>query len=275
MSNTTSRWRNVCATYASVAFDARNCCSPIDKRKGSPIDVYLQNSIEIVLLGTPDAITAKPILGRMILLGIISEVEGYFKQILANCVNQCSICRSHAASQHIPFAAIDYYEESELEIALVESVSFASVGELAKHTKKLTGLDLNGQEIKAVIQPFDQICHLRHASVHARGALGSGNMRELAHATSSRQQVNLSFSDIQSIVAACHNLVRVYNRELFFRVIERWLKEHRFIGDWKSDRKIFGPIFNSFYSRIDACDPKNSYAAYQALKPDVSRFLSV
>jgi len=275
VSSTTSRWRNVCATYVSVAFDARNCCSPIGKGAGSPIDVYLNNSTEIVLLGTPDAIREKPILGRMILLGVISEVEGYFKQILANCVSQCSICRSHAASQQIPFAAIDYYEENEVEIALVESVSFASAGELAKHTKKLTGLELNGPEIKAVIQPFDHICHLRHASVHARGALGTGNMRELAHTSSSRLQVNLSFPDIQTIVAACHNLVRVYNRELFFRVIERWLKERRLMGDWESDRKIFSPIFNSFYSKTDACAPKNSYAAYRALKPEMSRFLTV
>ena len=269
------RWREVCRPPHSISFDASKCCSPVGEVGVSPIDNYLRRTADIVLIGAPDSIAKNSSLGRLILLGVVSEVESFFKQVLGGCVRLCNSCRRSASSHVIPFAAVDYYENDDIEYALVESISFATNGEIVRQTKKLTGLDLGSSpELKTAVQQFDHVCHLRHAAVHASGILGTGNIREISRESRMKLQVDLQFAEIQTIVAICHNLVREYNRALYSKVIDRWLDDKLLKGDWQVDRNQFAPVFQLFHSVEDSCGPSNAYNAYRSLRPTLLRRLS-
>lgn len=270
-----SRWRDVCRSPQSIRFDAGDCCVPADEAGISPIDGYLRRTKGITILGTPQAMGMNPSLGKLILLGVVSEVESFFKQIVGGCVRLCSLCRQSASKHTIPFAAVDYYQEDDIEYALVESVSFATSGEILRQTEKLTGLKLKGSGLNAVIQQFDYVCHLRHAAVHASGILGTGNVREISQSSTTKLQVDLNFAKVQGIVAICHNLIREYNRDLFSRLVDRWIDNRVLVGNWQTDRDRFAPAHHLFHSVEDAFGPSTAYNAYRSLRPILLRRLSI
>lgn len=268
------RWREVCGQSRSITFDVTNCCVTAATVPRSPIDDYLLNGRDILLLGTEEDLRDHPALGRLILLGVVSGAEAYFKQIISRCVKHCSTCRNSAAKHVIPFAAVEYYGGDDVATALVESISFATAGEIVNKTKKFTGIDMKGAELTEAVRIFDRICQLRHAAVHANGVLSAANAREIGDGRAKRLRVRIDFASVQTIAAACNNLIREYNRELFFHLVTRWFKEKRLSGDWQQDRSQYTPIFTAFYSVVDEVGPNNAYNSYRALRPTLLRFIA-
>src|SRR5439155_1081418 len=93
-------------------------------------------------LGDQAALVASPTLGRLLVLGLVSGVELYFRAILTGLLRCCPICRGHAADQVIPFGAIDYYGSDEVEWGLFDAMSLAGATEIRTRTQRLLAIDV-------------------------------------------------------------------------------------------------------------------------------------
>jgi hypothetical protein len=239
----------------------------------SPIDDFYRYSRDIVKLGSPSQLTENPILGRLLLLALVSGVELYFRSILSGIIKHCPIARKHAFKQQISLENVEYYGFDEIGLGLLEGVSLADSGSIKKETKRLTGIELkNGKSsVWISLLDFDKICQFRHATAHSRGQLSARNLRELGISVDRRTRYVLSVSlkEFQNAAQICHNCVQAYNRYMYRKLIERWLGNHILIGKWKTDSKKFSNLFKLFKSEIDNVAFNLPKEAYMDLMPTI------
>lgn len=264
-------WLCVCEPEVAVQLAGADFSAEFESAPSSPIDDYYAYVEHLLTLGSEAALEDSPTLGRLLLLGLVSGVESYFRSVIAAVVRICPLCRVGAADQLIPLGAIDYYGTEALELGLFDAASLAGATELRKRTHALLGIDLNSQaSASAALSEFDKVCHLRHAAVHARGTLGRGNAVALAlSADDGRRALQVSFASLQQAGLACHSMVRAYNRVVYRKTIERWIAKDVLVGTWSQDKTRFKPLFELFRSQRDDVAPTNAYQAHRSLVKSV------
>lgn len=260
-------WSAVCAVEGSEALDVENICTPRALENLSPIDVHRSSSQQLLAMGQPQDLQSNPLLGRLLIVGLVAATEEYMRSVVAGVLQVCPYARLESAPQMVSLGAVDYYAREELARGIYEHVSFATASEVAKRTGAILGIQIKqGTSLFGALQEFDRLCQLRHACAHSDGVLGHNNLRELgARRGLGTQTVLITFASLQSAGAICYNTVRAYNRHVFRSVIERWVAEGEFDGTWKSDRDRFTALFRLFRSRTDNVGPANAYQAYRTL----------
>jgi hypothetical protein len=238
----------------------------------SPIDDFYSYLRSIITIGTREALELHPSLGKVLLLGIVSGTEYYFRAMLSKLIRACPLTRAHSAPQMLTFGATEYYSRSEIGFALLEGHSFSSKSELVKQTERVTAFRWkDSSSISSAVAEFDRLCHLRHAAVHARGDIGARNIQELKlDNISGRIAVKIDFDGFQQAAAVCQNVVRAYNAFLYTESLRRWIDRGLLSGQWNRDRTKFSAMFRLFHSSTDndpACLPN---AAYNTLLPDIT-----
>ncbi len=78
-----SRWQlELCAPATSVQIDTVACFdTQYSDPAASPIDRFFQKHREINQLCTPQQLDAHPVLGGLALLGSVSAVESFFREL--------------------------------------------------------------------------------------------------------------------------------------------------------------------------------------------------
>lgn len=260
-------WLQVCAPEEAIELSAEDFCSDTLASGGSPIDDYYGYVEHLLTLGDDAALAASPTLGRLLVLGLVSGVEFYFRDLLGGLLRCCPLCRKHAADQPLSFGALDYYGPDAVEFGLLDATSLAGAREVRGRTQKLLALEIKpGSSVSAALDEFDRVCHLRHAAVHARGALGRGNATALGVGSDlGTRTMSVTLPALHDAARVCHSVVRAYNRFVFEAIIFRWLGNDLFAGDWPTDRKLFAPLFTLVYSKRDKLAPTNAYLCYRKL----------
>jgi hypothetical protein len=268
-------WCQISASEEAVSLTGfESFCGDADTGNANAIDSYYAYTRELLLLGNWEALEEHPILGRLLLLGVASGVEQYFRTLLSEVIGLCPIARESAASQMIALGSVGYYGDRHA-LGLFENTSFASKGEIRKKTQNVLGVPIpDKSSVAKAIELFETVCCLRHASVHARGELSPGNIRELGLSPTNRKAVRIGYAQFQVVAQVSHNLVRAYNRFLFKALLERWIARGLFSVDWDHDKKLFNPLFQAFKSRRDAVGPRNGYQAYRKLRPAIVKRIS-
>ena len=87
------RWIEVCSPEVAVQIDVSDFCSPIDRSVVSPIDAAYEYFRSAVVLGPPALVAESPALGRLLLLGLVSAVDDYFRRVLAGLIAVCPLAR--------------------------------------------------------------------------------------------------------------------------------------------------------------------------------------
>jgi hypothetical protein len=243
----------LCEPEQAAALRPRDFCRPRRVGALSPIDTYYAYSEQLVVMGTDEILKAQPILGRLLVLAFVAGVESYIRHLLAGLVRVCPVCQRNADELTLTLGAIRYYEQELLALGLFENVSFADPKTLKTWTQKVTHFDCERDaSLWAAIQSFENVCHLRHAAVHAMGELSSGNARQLGlTAAALPYVVEIGFPEVQNVASVCLNAVRGYNRALFEASIERWIAEGLLVGEWRNDRDGFQQLFPLFRSAGD------------------------
>jgi hypothetical protein len=266
-------WRCVCEPELATQLAGGDFSSELESAPTSPIDDYYGYVEHLLTLGSKQALDDSPTLGRLLLLGLVSGVESYFRSAIAGVLRTCPLSRRAAADQMIPFGAIDYYGLQHVELGLFDASSLAGASEIRKRTNSLLGIAVNpGTSLSAALDEFDKLCHLRHAAVHARGALGRGNASALAlSGTAGRHALSVSFSGLQHAGIVCHSTVRAYNRAIYRRIVERWIGDGVLSGVWSRDKASFKALFDLFASKKDATGSPNAYQAHRSLSHSLLR----
>lgn len=261
-------WQSICTTGGNVAFDPTSCCAPSKSVTDSPIDDFYAYQESVLLLGQEEALINSDVLGRVLLLALVSGVESYFRTILSRIINCCSISRAHASQQMLTLAAVDYYKRDDVGLGLFEHVSFATEGEIAKQTKKITDLQIaEGSPARVAIEQFERISHLRHAAVHSRGSLNSRNVTILNNDNPGAGHVlQLRLPQLHTVASTCVTTVQAYNKFLYSEILNRWARKGLLSWQWKNDKAPFSALYFAFASERDVKAMKNRFIAYTAFR---------
>jgi hypothetical protein len=237
----------------------------------SCIDNCYERMREILMAGTVANLATFSGLGPMLLLGLVSSVEAYFRDILARMLSMCPVCQREAGALTIPLRALSFYDESEIGLAFFEGSSLAGKKALVDQVKKISAVDLQRDaDLNSALDEFDKLCELRHAAAHFRGRIGSGNLKALQVDAQAGTSFNLTtVGQLHQVQSVCHNVVRLANQNLFDRTLERFVVEAVFVGDWAADRVKFSGLYFAFVARGDASVPRNVYLAYLRIRPRI------
>lgn len=215
-------WSVFSESKGAVGLDVGRMCSTAGTPHLNPICDFIEFRKSLIILANKERLDADPVLGHLVFLGLISAVEAYFRTILSRVSRACPYCRDHSSSLMVPLGAFDHYGSDDVSLGVLEHVSFATDGEIAKRTKALTGIDgISDQtELRSLLEVYGKLCQLRHVSVHARGILGSGAAKELG-LDPGINRLNVDFQGVHEIAGVCASLVSVYNRVLIEKLTRR------------------------------------------------------
>ena len=268
MSSSTG-WTEICDCERTSILDTGNFCKVSASAVLSPIDAFYANQQALVTLGTFKKLAGNEALGRLLLLGIVSATENYFRTALAGLVHVCPLAHKHAAVQMLSFGSVEYYPPEDLGLALLEHHTFLSAKDISGQTERLTKLDLKKDPSAwAALTEYEKLCQFRHAAVHSHGALALMNIHNLSiESPGNRLSIAVDFGGFQEAVAICVNAVRGFNRFAYRETVDRWMKKSVISGDWKADKLKMDPLFQLFRSRNDSVRMRSALNSYQKLLP--------
>lgn len=226
----------------------------------SPIDVYWGRVGEMLSYGTVEKLTENDFIGRLLVLGIVSAAESYFRSVLSIAMEICPIARAGAHEKTINLGGILWHGKNGFSRSAFDNSSFASSKELQKAARDFVGFDLAPAEFQAVLEDFDKICHLRHGIVHGDGVLPGKNAVQLdIPRFGNPVRITVRYSHLQEVAACVGALVSLFNRRLFDLLCKRWAIDWRRRVDWNpSDQNIlFYRIWMAFVCRTELARRKD------------------
>jgi len=270
---------NVNSTNSSaIIFDVCKCFDNLYKESdSSPIDTFYEKGIELNKLIPFDNYTA--MLGNLVILGYISAVESYFRELLRRLILIDTIAQKACEAEKVSYGAATYNEYSLLPEALFDGISLAGDSNIIKSLNKYLGFNFaeNGlpSDLKEVQLQFSKICELRHCIIHRFGKLGSKNALSLGIIKSNKEllekPMKISYGSLQEAISICQNIVKLWNNFVFRQVMLRLINHGS--DNWKwdlrnpSDMKKFEMYYKIFYSNKYAPSPiitaKELYAEYR------------
>jgi len=243
----------VCTAPPSEPLQGISSCI-VDHTTNSPIDAYLKSMQQIVGYGTAQRLSEMDKLGGLLLLGIISGTEAYFRSILASCLDVCPVSKSTAAEKSINLGGVLWHGARDFRRSAFEHMSFTSSKDITSASKGYLGFDLKSSDFSHVFANFDAICHLRHGLVHNDGVLPGRNAVQIDVPQRSRGAcIRVDFGFLQDAAASTHALVTTFNRTLFREMCARWATSWRARADWdpSDERRRFLQVWHLFISRTE------------------------
>lgn len=243
----------------------------------APIDDYYEYARSILTLGDAAQLDANVVLGRLLLLGLVSAVEQYFRSVAVRILAFCPRARRTAADQTLPFGSLDYYDSAELAFGILEGHSLAGKQEIRGRLAKVLGVNVGeGTPEAAALDEFEKVCALRHACVHSRGELSAGNARTLSLARGSGQRyaLHVRLAELHQAAECCQNVVRAFNRFMFAEMLRHWAAQQYLTGTWAADKGLFSALAQTFVSQEDALVPRRPYSLYLKYRPELVKAIS-
>lgn len=243
----------------------------------SPIDNCLEKINQLNLIHTqytalPTATDNIPTVYNLILLGYISAIESYIREIIRKTIIIDNYSKKCCEIEEISYGAVLSYPEHLLPEVILEKASFASKKNIIEAFKKFLGLDGHQPtELLNTLDEFEKICHFRHCIVHRFGKLGSQNAIKFgldAHSSLVEKPLKLDTTTIYNLSIICTNTVLVINKYLFNRILQRTASKENNIWKWdlRKDKKQFKQYYDLFYSSVQPHITSNITDAHKELK---------
>ncbi|WP_175699610.1 hypothetical protein [Burkholderia ambifaria] len=237
--------------------------------KESPIQEYFETANSLTAkIATSEHSDDAEILGLM-LLGIVSAAEFYFRSALGGTLEICPISQRHAESINIPIAASQFYLGSGYSPALgsFEHESLADAKKIRGEIKKFTGFDIQDDtSANQAVEQFETLCELRHCLVHARGFAGLKACRALKSSERQLQKLLVGKTEAFELIKLSHNAVRAVNRFLVDSILNRWIDRDVLVGTWQADKKQFVALIEKFWVKGEDSFGSAPQTAYEPVK---------
>ena len=221
----------------------------------SPIDMYQRSVGKILHYGTEARLDQSDFLGRLLIMGVVSAAEAYFRAILSSCIELCPVAQAIASKRTINLGGLLWHGQSGFSRSAFEHASFSSNDELAKACKDFLGIRLDDPEFKDLLDQYEIVCQLRHGIVHGDGLLPGRNAVQLNIQRYKRPvRIVARYEQLQSIAAVVNTLVMTLNRHLFSEICKRWAIDWRRRADWdpNSEKATFSSIWEIFFCAEEA-----------------------
>lgn len=236
----------------------------------SAIDNYIKNTRELNILWVTSN-SVSPEFSRLLLLGYVSAVESYLRNLLRNLIHSVKQVQDRAHSQTVPFGAVLYHKKNLLPEALLENSSFSSADEINSAIQKYVGLNIKSDSrFKDHYETYEKICQMRHCCTHRFGKLGAKNaivfgLQEHSHVL--EKPIHLDFDCLTGVASWLMSFTKLLNNCIFQKILnETRNKDTNSFIDWKGtfakDKKKFEAIYNLFATTLDGYQSPSSEEIY-------------
>ena len=252
---------NVNADATTIASFLTNNCfdNSYVENNNSPIDNCLAKIEQLNLIHTqysaiPSTTNNVSTIYNLILLGYISAIESYIREIVRKIIIIDKISRISCELEEINYGAAINYPKHLLPEVILEKGSFASKKNIIDSFKKFLGLEGHQpDELIKTLEEFEKICHLRHCIVHRFGKLGSQNAIKFGldnHSSLIEKPLKFDINMVFDLSIICTNTVLVVNKYLFNKILERTANKNNNIWEWdlRKDKQKFKKYFDLFNS---------------------------
>lgn len=225
-------------------------------KSDSPIDQFYNNTMDIIRVANPAFLLEHNSMGPLLLVGLVSATENYFRDILSNIILFCSISKAASSEQMISLGSVVWLNGYNLGRGAFENISFASMDGITKACRNFIKFETNNKpSIRSVLESFEKVCELRHGIVHSNSIVAGKNAIKLGlRPTGKPMQINIGYNELQECASICNATVTTFNSELFNEMIRRWAiewKKHDTL-DERERNKLFTRVWNCFYSQVDS-----------------------
>ncbi|PBJ07281.1 hypothetical protein [Flavobacterium sp. ACN6] len=270
---------NINADATTINSFATNSCfdDTYIESDTSPIDNCLSKINQLNLIHTQYSALAPnpaniPTTYNLVLLGYISAIESYIREIIRKIILIDKISRISCELEEINYGAAISYPKSLLPEVILEKASFANKDNIINSFKKYLGLKgYQPNELIKTLEEFEKICHLRHCIVHRFGKLGSQNAIKFGldnHSNLIEKPLKLDTGMVYNLSIICTNTVLVINKYLYSRILERTASKENNIWAWdlRSDKSKFEVYYKLFMSTEMPHTDTSLRNAYDKLK---------
>lgn len=220
----------------------------------SPIDTFFEKTTELnKLIADPDDFPGQ--LAGLILLGYVSAVESYLREIIRKLILIDTASKRKCEKHSLTYGAAIIYDSEMLPEAMLENRSFASSKKIEESLRDFLGIPKGdySSDLNAALDQFSKVCQLRHCSVHRFGRLGSNNAIALGledHKECLEKPLKIDFNSLQKIFLVCNNMVREVNNFLFEKTLNRSVSEGSYSWEWdlRKDKAEFIKYYGLFIS---------------------------
>jgi len=250
------------ATTVSFSIDSFFDRTYIEPNK-SPIDNYFEKTDDLNKLITyhdatvitlpPSSVFPNQTLHNLILLGYVSVVESYFRELIRKIVLVDEYSSKHCEKHSLKYGAAILHSKELLPEALLEGCSFASQDNIAESLKNFLDLKniYSNSNLKEAAEKFQDICQLRHILIHRYGKLGIDNFIKLRNHSLEEcieKPLELNSAKLFNISVVCNNLILVFNQYISNKILERTAQTSSGIWDWdyRKDRNKFLKYYSIF-----------------------------
>ena len=220
----------------------------------SPIDNFYVERKSLLRAVTPAYAISNPSIPPLVLVGLISLTENYFREVLAGIITICPKAKQKSATKSLNLATA-WIGFGEMEKGAFENTSFSDSKTIKKNLNELVGINIsNSNQISTPLDEFGKLCELRHAVVHSAGLLAGKNAVNLEFPNSKNAvKIKVGYSELQEAAAVCTALVCAVNLELFTNIATKWLKEWPRTPAYQGYNlnPLFKEVWKLFFSEFD------------------------
>lgn len=259
--NTSINNRATAITYSIDSFFNQNYEEP----NKSPIDNYFEKTDDLnkllnyhdftVIKTPPTSNFQSQTLHNLILLGYVSAVESFFRELIRKLIVLDNHSSKHCEKHSLKYGASLLHTKELMPEALLEGVSFASNTNISNSLKDFLDIKniYNDSNIKDATDKFQDICQLRHILIHRYGKLGIENLIKLRdHLIEDclEKPLELNGAKLYKINVICNNLILEINQFIFNKTLERTAHPSSDVWQWdyRKDKKKFLKYFSTFHS---------------------------
>lgn len=221
----------------------------------SPIDRFYTSTRQFLQVGSQSFLAAHPFIGPLLLVGIVSCTENFFRDLLSKSIRICPLCKKKSAEQSIKFGSVLWHNGINIERGALEHFSFANHTNIKSKVKNFTGYKIkdNGPS-DIVLEEYSKVCELRHGIVHSNLEFAGINAIKLELLNiSSPSRIKVEYNELQECAAICTTLVASFNTVFFEEMARRWAVKWPNSPSWDNQNanKKFHEIWKIFHSTID------------------------
>ena len=226
-----------------------------------------------------DTTNLPPVHANLVLLGYISAVESFFRELIRRIIVLDAEARKACENKTIAYGAAISHNEEMLPEALLEQLTFISAHNITTALKDFIGIKgACPAAVNEVLVEYENVCQLRHCIVHRFSKLGATNAIRLgldSHKNFIEKPIRFDYSALQKAGAVCSNVAKEINQFLWEYVMMRQIADNN-NGQWKkrtaglawtwnypNDRPRFKKYFDIFALRTSSGHSVNLATAYR------------
>lgn len=231
-------WKD-CVNKAAGTERVQNIQSYLKKEIAAykaPIDVFYAEVKRIVMYSSDiQMLEENEFLGPLLYVGIISKTESYIREVLAECIKICPICKKETANRNVSLGSMLWWKKNgDFEKGIFENMSFSDSSAIKKELKNCLRIDINKKELLSeILDEFDKLCQMRHAIVHSSRILAGKNAIQLnIPPNSEKLSIKVGYAQLQECASICTACVMTFNLKLFKEMGHRWAVDWRQLTDF-------------------------------------------